>query len=316
MSQPREGWHAATSGGSDQGTVRRANLALVLRSLRDDGKRSRARLAADLGLNKGTVSSLVSELIDRGLLREGSAERGAVGRPARSWRSTALVRSGSAPRSTCSTSPPWPSTWPVRPSANVGTSVDTRGLDPEQVVDRLVELLSGTMADLAERGAAPVSVVVGVAGLVDHDRGTVSVAPNLGWQDVPWPAWCDESWVTPPTSSRSPTRPTSPPSRRPRPVTPTAATSSSSTARWASVAGSSPTAAPCRAGWLRRGVRAHGGRAAVVAECGCGRTGVLGDRHRPQPADRAGLPTRATCSAHPTSTSRQGRGDRPAGGRR
>src|SRR5690606_27139815 len=27
--------------------------------------------------------------------------------------------------------------------------------------------------------------VVGVAGLVDRESGTVSVAPNLGWQDVP-----------------------------------------------------------------------------------------------------------------------------------
>ena len=57
--------------------------------------------------------------------------------------------------------------------------------DPEQVVDRLVELLRGTIADLAELGAVSLSIVVGVAGLVDHDRGTVSVAPNLGWQDVP-----------------------------------------------------------------------------------------------------------------------------------
>src|SRR3954447_20235657 len=81
MSQSGGGWQAAGSGGSDQGTVRRANLALVLRSLRDAGPRSRARLAADLGLNKATVSSLVSELRERGLVREGSAERGAVGRP-------------------------------------------------------------------------------------------------------------------------------------------------------------------------------------------------------------------------------------------
>ena len=61
--------------------MRRANLALVLRSLRDSGPRSRARLAGDLGLNKATVSSLVGELIERGLVRDGSAERGAVGRP-------------------------------------------------------------------------------------------------------------------------------------------------------------------------------------------------------------------------------------------
>ncbi len=184
MSQPREGWHAATSGGSDQGTVRRANLALVLRSLRDDGKRSRARLAADLGLNKGTVSSLVSELIDRGLLREGSAERGAVGRPG----TIVEIDGAGAFGIGAEINVQHVTTFAVDLAGQtVGerrTSVDTRGSDPDQVVDRLVELLSGMIADLAERGAAPVSVVVGVAGLVDHDRGTVSIAPNLGWQDV------------------------------------------------------------------------------------------------------------------------------------
>ena len=185
MSQAREGWQTAGSGGADQGTVRRANLAFVLRSLRDSGARSRARLAADLGLNKATVSSLVGELMDRGLVREGSSQRGAVGRPG-----TIVEVNGSG-------------AFGVGAEINVHhvttlavdlagavvserrTSVDARGLRPDQVVDRLVRLLQGTLADLAELGGAPVSVVVGVAGLVDRDTGTVSVAPNLGWQLVP-----------------------------------------------------------------------------------------------------------------------------------
>src|SRR3954462_3049002 len=66
----------------DHLVVRRSNLGLVLRTLRDAGPRSRARLADDTGLNKATVSSLVAELIDRGLVAEGGVERGgAVGRP-------------------------------------------------------------------------------------------------------------------------------------------------------------------------------------------------------------------------------------------
>src|SRR3712207_8662697 len=76
MSSPT--WQNGSSAVADQTSLRRANLGLVLRSLRDRGPRSRARLAADLGLNKATVSSLVGELIERGLAREGSPERGAV----------------------------------------------------------------------------------------------------------------------------------------------------------------------------------------------------------------------------------------------
>ena len=50
---------------ADQATVRRSNLGLVLRHLRDAGSRSRARIAQETGLNKATVSSLVAELTDR-----------------------------------------------------------------------------------------------------------------------------------------------------------------------------------------------------------------------------------------------------------
>ena len=185
MSQAREGWQGAGSGGSDQGTVRRSNLALLLRSLRDSAPRSRARLAADLGLNKATVSSLVGELMDRGLVREGSPERGAVGRPG----TIVEINGAGAFGVGAEINVHHVTTLAVDlAGATVSerrTSVDTHGLRPEQVVDLLVELLEGTLADLADLDAVPVSVVVGVAGLVDRDAGVVSIAPNLGWQDVP-----------------------------------------------------------------------------------------------------------------------------------
>src|SRR4051794_3303260 len=72
---------AATPAAADQAALRRANLGRLLRSLRDAGPRSRARLAVDLGLNKATVSSLVTELTERQLVREGAVQRGSVGRP-------------------------------------------------------------------------------------------------------------------------------------------------------------------------------------------------------------------------------------------
>ena len=69
-------------GPADQSSVRRHNLGLVLRHVADQGPRSRARIAAETGLNKTTVSSLAAELIERDLLREGGHESpGAAGRP-------------------------------------------------------------------------------------------------------------------------------------------------------------------------------------------------------------------------------------------
>lgn len=67
---------------ADQATVRRTNLGVVLRHLRDHGSRSRARIAQETGLNKATVSSLVAELAQRGLVTDGEVDRaGSVGRP-------------------------------------------------------------------------------------------------------------------------------------------------------------------------------------------------------------------------------------------
>ena len=67
---------------ADQSAVRRGNLGRVLRLLRDEGPRSRARIAEETGLNKATVSSLVAELAERGLITDGDVDRaGSVGRP-------------------------------------------------------------------------------------------------------------------------------------------------------------------------------------------------------------------------------------------
>ena len=55
----------------------------MLRLLHDQGPRSRAAVATDTGLNKATVSRLVADLIDRGLVRElGLVSERRRGRPA------------------------------------------------------------------------------------------------------------------------------------------------------------------------------------------------------------------------------------------
>jgi predicted NBD/HSP70 family sugar kinase len=64
-------------------------------------------------------------------------------------------------------------------------SLDAAGRPAEEVIGRLAELLVATMGDLTERGAVPVGLVVGTAGLIDRATGNLALAPNLGWRDVP-----------------------------------------------------------------------------------------------------------------------------------
>ena len=54
----------------------------MLRTVAADEPVSRARIAAGTGLTRGTVSSLVEELLAAGLVAELAAPRGATGRPA------------------------------------------------------------------------------------------------------------------------------------------------------------------------------------------------------------------------------------------
>ena len=55
-----------------------------MRTVASGGVRSRARLAEATGLNKATVSSLILELMNRGLVTEGNVQLNRLGRPGRS----------------------------------------------------------------------------------------------------------------------------------------------------------------------------------------------------------------------------------------
>ncbi|MEV6483439.1 ROK family transcriptional regulator [Streptomyces sp. NPDC051576] len=69
---------------ADSADVRRRNLALVLRYLDAHGPCARTEVAVGTGLVHATVTALVAELIDRGLVREeGSVPSGGRGRPRR-----------------------------------------------------------------------------------------------------------------------------------------------------------------------------------------------------------------------------------------
>ena len=126
--------------------VRRSNLGLALRHLRDHGARSRAALAVELDgrgvcgigaeINVNHVSTMAVDL------------RGEVVEERR-------------------------------------LALDARSLDADRVLGRLVDLIRETAACLEERDITTVGLTVGVAGLYDHTRDVLTHGPNLGWYDVP-----------------------------------------------------------------------------------------------------------------------------------
>lgn len=172
-------------GPADQATVRRTNLGLVLRLLRAAGPRSRARIAQDTGLNKATVSSLVAELIARGLVTEGELERdGAVGRPGLT---VGLAGSGACGIGVelavdylaCSVLDLRGEVLHERRVAH-----DVPALGPERTLDEVAGLVDEAVAAVTGAGAVPVGLTVAVPGLVDSSAGVVTLAPNIAWRDV------------------------------------------------------------------------------------------------------------------------------------
>jgi predicted NBD/HSP70 family sugar kinase len=169
----------------DQKSVRRHNLGLVLRHVAEQGARSRARIAAETGLNKTTVSSLAAELIERGLLREAGLENPrAAGRPG-----LRLELSGDSVAAlgleinvdylaACATD----LAGRIRHRAFV--LCDNHGRPPERVIGDLATLANGALDVLASQGLEPVGATVALPGLVDLAQETLLIAPNLGWTET------------------------------------------------------------------------------------------------------------------------------------
>jgi predicted NBD/HSP70 family sugar kinase len=165
-------------------TVRRANLSAIVRELHARGPLSRSELVARTGLTRSAIRGLIGELVAAGLVSEERATPlGTPGRP------SPVVR-------------PDPD-GPVALALEIAVDslamavVGLGGRVFERVrVDRprehsSVDAIAADLAELATIVRVPrrtrplLGVGVAVVGVVRRSDGFVSMAPNLGWRDVP-----------------------------------------------------------------------------------------------------------------------------------
>jgi predicted NBD/HSP70 family sugar kinase len=169
--------------------VRRGNLVRILGSIAEARKDpgcypTRADLATMTGLTKASVSSLVGELVDAGLVTEsGSTRDGERGRPGVGlelstrrgvvgmeinvdYISAGLLDLGG--------------------SSRFQRSVDSsnRGKSPEAVMEVLAGLVAEILAEARNAGVAVLGGGLALPGLVNADQDTVVSAPNLHWRSV------------------------------------------------------------------------------------------------------------------------------------
>jgi predicted NBD/HSP70 family sugar kinase len=172
---------------SDQTTVRRANLGVVLRHVADHGPCSRAQVAAETGLTRGTVSSLVGELIEIELLRESpSAPSGPrrVGRPGLALElADVVVGLGLEVNVDYVAVSVEDLTGTVRHERRVYR--DNRGSSVGPVLERVATLARDAGASVTSQGRRCIGISLAVPGLVERESHRLVFAPNLGWSDVP-----------------------------------------------------------------------------------------------------------------------------------
>jgi len=160
---------------------RKSNLALVTQSLYDEPQLTRADLARLTGLTKVTISDIVSELIDEGLLRETGITTGLrPGKPA----ATLDIREDTFDIMALDLSGPEilrAGLYSLRGAKRGEVSANLEGRTGEDATAITVALAQ----NCAAQSTRPIlGIGVGSPGAVDA-FGTVIAAPNLDWHGVP-----------------------------------------------------------------------------------------------------------------------------------
>jgi predicted NBD/HSP70 family sugar kinase len=173
-----------TAPGTTSAAIRRANLGRVLGEIHRRGVVSRSELGALTGLTRSSILALVGALVDAGLVAERRASPdGTPGRP------SPFVRP--VPAAAVTLAMEIAVDWLTVATVGLGGTViervraeQPRGRPADDTLAVLSSLGNDILARLAP-GTRLVGISVAVAGQVSRRDGHVSLAPNLGWRDVP-----------------------------------------------------------------------------------------------------------------------------------
>ncbi|MFG1708785.1 ROK family protein [Nonomuraea sp. M3C6] len=163
--------------------MRARNLAVVLGTIHRSGPNTRAALAEMTGLTKTTVSSLVSDLLEAGVVTESGAVRGGErGRPgvAVSLSGHRVATLGLEINIDYLAACVVDLTRTVRLRRT--RPADNRNSSPAGTLQGLRDLVKETTAEAGEAGLRIIGAALAVPGTVEG--GVLRNAPHLGWRDV------------------------------------------------------------------------------------------------------------------------------------
>lgn len=170
---------------ASQQRVRTHNLESVAALVRERGTCSRGEIGEELGLNKATVSSLVGELISRGLLQNSGQHPGTgPGRPRTivgpdTATHVSLVVELLTDRVRLSS---W--TLAATPLEHRTLEIEPVGAGPDHTLRHIGDVLARWVRRSTDAGHIVTGIAVSVPGLVNTRTGTVVQSSPLQWQDV------------------------------------------------------------------------------------------------------------------------------------
>lgn len=168
-----------------RGAIRRNNVSVVLRHLRR-GARSRTEISHDLGLPNSSVSKLVAELVELGLVTDGERRRaGTIGRPHQAVALRSGARCGLGVEISVNYIRVIALDLPGDVLLDDRAPVDHDRRNHGATLDLAGDLVAAALTALRATGTAVTGVTVAAPGHVDRDTGVVTLATNLGWSGVP-----------------------------------------------------------------------------------------------------------------------------------
>lgn len=167
----------------DQTTARAMNRRLILNLLRREGPRSRADIAAVIGLSPAAVTFVVTDLLEEGIVIEGKTVPGLTGRRpipvdinyehALAVGFKLMVDSVECVATDLATNPV------------AAMRVSLGGHDPDQVAD----LLAATVPELVKLAGRPDARLAGIGismpGVINHEQTACVRSHRFGWNNVP-----------------------------------------------------------------------------------------------------------------------------------
>jgi glucokinase-like ROK family protein len=165
--------------------LRRVNRCTVLQKLYFAGSSNRLSLSEQTGLSPATVTNVVAELLDEGIVVESGSEESSGGRP----RAVLEVNPayghlvGIDLGETHIQSELFDLT--MHSLGVAKRPLKTEDNRPEQIADYIVHETEALLAELGVQHDRVLGIGIGAPGLVEPVGGVSVLAPNWGWHNVP-----------------------------------------------------------------------------------------------------------------------------------